>query len=257
MELIGIFSLLWARRLVMGLGLVVAVAAGLLALRVTSPGPGAPTWVASTGVLIDTADSQLVNVDPPGVDVLPTRAYLLADLMASNPLEAQVAREAGIPASQLEVLGPSSRAGPPVLTPLETETAKFADLAHGRYVLNLYADGESSLISIDAQAPDAARATTLAGAAISVLKSSLSPSQSSPAPSQSSPAAKSAAGRQATPAQSYVVTTLGPTRATQAIGPSGRRLVAAIGSLVVFALWCAGIVLFSGLARRMRLAQPA
>jgi uncharacterized protein involved in exopolysaccharide biosynthesis len=237
MELVAILSVLWARRLVVALGAVVAIAAATFAIRGISPGATTAPWVASARVLIDTADSQLVNVAPKGVGTLPTRALLIADFMASDPLKSLVANDAGVPANRLDVLVPSSRA-PEVLTPLVTKAAKFATAAPDPYVLSLYADGQSSIIAIEATAPDATRASTLAGAAIGVLKSSVS-------------------SQQAGGAQGLTVTALAPPRAAPVVGHSSRRVLAVIGSLVAFVLWCAAIVLVSGIVARARPAQPA
>ncbi len=237
MELVAIVSVLWARRLVVGLGAVVAIGAGTFAIRAISPGATTAPWVASARVLIDTTDSQLVTVAPKGVGTLPMRALLIADVIASDPLKSLLANNAGVPANQPDVLGPSSRA-PEVLTPLVTKAAKFAAAAPDPYVLSLYADGQSSIIAIEATAPDAARAATLAGAAINVLKASVS-------------------SQHAGASEGLTVTALAPPHTAAVVGHSSRRVLALIASLVAFALWCAAIVLVSGIAGRVRRAQPA
>ena len=47
-------------------------------------------------MLIDTPDSQVVDLEPKGADGLGTRANLLANLMASSPVRTIIARNAGV-----------------------------------------------------------------------------------------------------------------------------------------------------------------
>ena len=73
MELLPIFRLIWRRRLLLGAGLVAAIAA-----MVVFGGKSATrSYVAWTQVTLDTPKSQLVAAAPAGGDTLAWRASLL------------------------------------------------------------------------------------------------------------------------------------------------------------------------------------
>ena len=236
MELVGVFKMLWARRLLVGVGAVVAIAVGMLAIRALSA-HSAATWAASSRVLVDTTNSQLASAVPAGVDTLPMRAFVIASLMATEKRRTLIAREAGLQKNKLDVLGPSSRAAPEVLTPLVTKTAPFGAAAPDPYVLSLYADGETPIISIEANAPDAAHAARLASAGVITLNAFL-------------------ASQQAGERHVFVIRTLGSLRTTVVPSHAGRRLLAVIGALFIFIVWCAGIIVASGIARALRRPRP-
>ena len=237
MELVAILQLFWARRTLLGLGALLAIVAGALVLLKTSHRPAATTWVSSARVLVDTSDSQLVNPAPTGIQTLPMRAALGADLITTAPLKATVAREAGVPAQQLDVLGPSSRADPPVLDELVTQAMSISQATRAPYVVSLYADELSPIVSIEANASDAKSAAVLADAAISVLGSTV-------------------ASHGNLHARRLVVKTIMPPHTINLPHRAPRGpMFAAIGAVTLFAAWCAGMVLFSGMAPGRRRAS--
>ena len=91
---------LWRRRILVSLGAVLAFAVAVKVGAGVSDGRA----LAKVGVLLDTPQSQLTNVDPPRVESLTWRANLLSLLLATEPARRQLAREAGIPAQQLAVV---------------------------------------------------------------------------------------------------------------------------------------------------------
>ena len=62
MELVALLRILWRRRVYVALGLVLALAVGFAASR----GETRQLGIASTRVVIDTVDSQLVDAEPVG-----------------------------------------------------------------------------------------------------------------------------------------------------------------------------------------------
>jgi len=241
MELAAILRRLVARRRLVGVllavGVVVAIAVGLLASRAPGLGAGERVlWVASMRMLVDTADSQLVDVNPRAADTLPVRALIVADLVATDPAKAAVAEEAGVPPSQLEVLGPTSRAEPPVSTPLVASAAGLGSVQRAPYAVSLYADGLSPIVAIEGNAPSADRAAALAGAAASAIERSIAPR----------------AGRE----PGFVAEALSKPSAEAVVHRPRRAAFALVAAAAAFALWCVSVVaLVGGRPRSRRLTQ--
>lgn len=243
MESITILRELWRLRYLVVLGGLLALAIGLMtAYRVSLAPPKLESrqyhvGVASARMLIDTPDSQVVDLNPKGAATLSTRASLLANLMASGPVKAIIARDAGIPADRLVAIAPAAPGAPTVPTPLSqraTESAK----APGTYLLTLQADETLPIISIDAQAPDATEAARLADAATAGLRDYL----------------RSVAGAQNVPAaRQIVISGLGAAQAANVVrGPS--RLLAIVAFVFVFGFACFSVIMVSGIARGWRRA---
>ena len=69
-------------------------------------------------MLVDTPDSQVVDLNPKGADALSTRANLLANLMVSTPVKWIIARDAGVPPDRLVAVAPSATgSGGPTVPP--------------------------------------------------------------------------------------------------------------------------------------------
>ena len=230
MELLNLARLLWARRWLVALGIPLAIAAGLFAARAVS-GAAEGSAVASSQVVFDTSDSQLVNAAPRQVDTLTIRARLVADSMASDDARALVAREAGIRPSELAILGTWVGTDPPVESPLVGRAAAISDAPPVPYVLKLVADEEAPLIRIGATAPDAEQARRLSDAVLTGLSESVSSLDGG-----------NAGG--------FVVDRAGNPQVT--VVPAASRAVpaAVAATIMVFALWC-GLVLVAGRASRL------
>ena len=150
--------------------------------------------VASARVLVDTPDSQVVDLNPKGADpTLSSRATLLANLMASSPVKIIIARDAGVPPQAFVAVAPV-RDGPtrsPRRTPADDEHGADTDIQ---------TEDALPIIAVSAQAPTAEQAARLANAAGTGLRDYL----------------RSVAGAQNVPAARQVY--LEPRR-----GPVGRR----------------------------------
>jgi hypothetical protein len=190
--------------------------------------------LAEVRVLLDTPQSQLTNVDPPRVESLPWRANLLSLLLATEPARRQLAREAGIPAQQLAVVD-SDLATPIVPASLPAKAAEPAANPSEVYLLSVHTDPTIPLISLEAQAPDREAAARLAEAAAHALKISAAPSDMPEA-------------------RTFIAEPVGPIK-TRSLA-AGHRTLRMLGvAIVLFGLWCAGVVLVSAIVRSMRLPE--
>ena len=103
------------------------------------------------------------------------------------------------------------------------------------YLLTVHSDAMIPLISLEAQAPDRGAAARLAEAAAHALKISAAPADMPEA-------------------QSFIAEPVGPI--TTRILPADHRTLQMLGvAIVLFGLWCAGVVLVSAIARSMRLPE--
>lgn len=166
---VGILSDLWRHRLLVRVFLAVAVLVGLL--LVFRPGwpPKSREYsvgAASAQILVDTPESQMVEVAPKGSETLGARASLLANLMAQGEVKAAIARRAGLPADRLLTAGPGATA--PTVDGATTTPGPDSYVLTTGVVTN--ADGQAlPIIRVDTQAPDARRAAQLANAAVTGL----------------------------------------------------------------------------------------
>jgi hypothetical protein len=167
MELLPLLRLIKRRRLLLGIGLVVAVA---LAVAIGGP-PASSGAVAWTRVALDTPTSQLVKSAPAGADTLTWRASLLVHLMNTDEAQRQLARRLGIPPDQIMVVDPGL-ATPEIPASLPTAASDAAAMTVAPYVLTVLMPRiDLPLIAIEASGPDRAGAERLATAAAGILES--------------------------------------------------------------------------------------
>lgn len=235
MDLITILRDLWRhRRLVMVLAALAMLIGFASAYRLTYPPLKVESrqylvGMASASVLVDTPDSQVVDVDPEGTDTLGLRANLLASLMAETELSSAIARKAGIPPDRLISIAE---------TPTSPQTPLPDGDMSGTYVLTVRPDEALPFIKINAHAPDARQAAVLANAAMDALEGYLD---------------SKAAAERVPNARRLVVSRLGPARSGEVVrGP--RRLIALLVAVFFFFAACAATVVGFELARRWRLA---
>ncbi|HEX4692753.1 MAG TPA: hypothetical protein VH276_18780 [Solirubrobacteraceae bacterium] len=236
MELLVMLHILWRRRILVGVGVLLAVAVGILAgshVQATTNGGS----VSSLRMVLDTVDSQLVAAAPNGSATLPTRALLLAETMATDRATRAIGRRGHVARGQLTVLGPSSRKIPPVDTPLVSQVYLLASSASTPYVVSVFADQVTPIITIEAQAADGARSATLARAAGTTLRSQLLLED----------------GHRS---DGFVLDTVAPVRTKHVVTHSHRRLMMLAGAVGTFGFWCVCIVLGVALHRRARSVTP-
>ena len=237
MELVSIGRFLARRRLLVALGVVIAAVGGLTATGLVSIGPfGAPerrATVARAQLQVDTPNSLLVDLEASN-SAIGTQTVLLAYQLARPELQTAIARAAGIAPSKLTVLN-ADAAIPPRVSPLANRATETAAQPRGDYLLTVKATTELPVISFEARGPDSAVVGRLADAPKTVLQTLTAEGARSPR-------------------HQLAVRALTPVRfddKTVVIG--GRN--ALVGALVFVALavmWCAAIVLLSGIARAWR-----
>ena len=241
MELLPILRLIWRRRLLLGAGLVVAV---VLALALGGPPPSANA-VAWTRVNLDTPTSQLVESGPRGAETLPWRASLLVHLMATDATQRRLAERLHVRPDEVAVVDPEL-AQPSIPASIPTAASEAAAVTVAPYVLTVtLTNSLLPTISIEAAAPDGARARRLAAAAVDILEAQ---SSLSDAPYSSKILT---GGGVALKRQQFLVERVAPIRTK----PVAERVVPIQqigGPIVVLALWTAGALLLPGRLRRRR-----
>ncbi|HEV7750737.1 MAG TPA: hypothetical protein VGO71_04310 [Baekduia sp.] len=242
MDFITILRALWRGRLLVVLATLLAVFAGLeMAYRVT---PGLPPKLESrqynvalgtVNVLVDTPDSQVIDLNPTGADAVSTRASLLASLISTSPIKNAIATRVGVPADRLVVLGP--QAGATAAPASATKTAVAADGRRAN-IISIRTDATLPVISIDTQAPSAQEATRLADGAAAGLQDYLS----TVVKTQKVPHARRLVLRQ-----------LGTPEVGISVRGPRKALGVAVGVFLLLVL-CALIVLLPAIARALRAA---
>lgn len=239
MEFVAILRILWDRRIIVGLGVLVAVAAGVLAGHKVRDRAAVGSGQATVRMVLDTGDSQLVEAAPKGADSLPRRAALLADALSTGAGAAGVARAAGVPRDMVAVLGPAAMKAPALETPLVSRVSAVVASQGPPYVVDVKADELTPIITIEAHAPDVSRATRLTNAAAARLRSLL-------------------VSQDGTRSRGFVLDTVAPlkTKHLTSRGPQ-ESLVMLAAALVTFACWCSCVALGFGAVRRTRERAPA
>jgi capsular polysaccharide biosynthesis protein len=241
MELVNILRQLWRWRLLVLAAGALAIACGILAsYKVTLPSHlesrQYKVGLGSVNVLIDTPDSQVIDLDPKGADAVGTRANLLANLIATSPIKSAIAARVHMPASQLTFVTPSAGG---VTTPLADDAS--VQNKRNESIISIRTATDLPVISVDTQAADAETAGRLANGAVLGLRDYLT----------------SVAATQKVPeARQLVLRQLGAAQVGTAVrGP--RRLIGILVILFVFALGCVAIVVVSGVVRDWRAVSAA
>ncbi len=230
MELITILRALWRRKLLVIIGLVVSVGVGA-AIMVKSRRYN--VGVAVAHVLVDTHRSTIADLGSDPTNGVSPRAYLLATLLASAPVEETIAKQAGIPSDRLVVVPPNPATAVP--TNLQVNASTVGP-PQQKYELTVGTDSTLPLITLSAQAPTSLDAARLANAGVTALQQYVS---------------STAAAQQIPQRQQTVVRPLGS--AIAGVSSRGfRRLYAAVIAVMLFVLLCGAIVVIPRAARLWR-----
>jgi hypothetical protein len=190
--------------------------------------------VATARILVDTPDSQVVDVAPKGSDSTGARANLISTLMVDGEIKTLIAKRAGLDPKQL--IGLSQAAADPTAvasTPTRTSfvlSTQVTTISNGTWL---------PIIEIDTQAPDAAAAQRLANAAVSGLREYLD----------------SKAAADAVPdADRLQVSGLGVAQArNETRGP--RLMFSLAATIFIFLAGCVAILAIESLVRGLRAPQ--
>jgi hypothetical protein len=241
MEAVTILRELWRRRALVAVVALVSILIGLAIAYTISFPPQSRKFevgVASGRVLVDTPDSQVVDVQPKGAGTLGIRAGVLANLMTEGDVKAAIARRAGLRPNQL-------RAGVEVDHELPAALTKASGDPNAHLLITSPAvnpDGTPlPMIDIRAQAPGPRDAAGLASAAVSGLNDYLD---------------TKASGEDVPEVKRLQVTGFGaPEVREETRGPS--RALALAVAIFAFVLGCAAIFITARLARAWRVAATA
>jgi hypothetical protein len=234
MELLSVLGVLRRRRVLVALGLVPTLLIWALLSGRLAAGP-APLAVGQTGiaqlrVMVDHPKTTIPRVG--AGSVLPTQAALLADLAASDAQRLAIARRASIPAAALGM----QRMQLARLFALGQLPERAADASAGvaaPYVVSVSAAAPLPIVTFDVRAPSAREAARLATAARASLEAAV-------------------AARAPDADRGLVIKPLGGVRSASVPVTSLPPVVAVAAAVVLFALWCCGVVVLHGLLRAWR-----
>jgi hypothetical protein len=224
--------------------LAIAIFVGGVAAKVNTRG-NLEIAAAATNVLVDTPDPSIIYRGGPLADPrdLQKRAELYGRLLVSDPVLADVAHRAGIPADQLS--GAARTPGIPYTFTQPDSELRASQIVDSRlpYHLEMQASQSEPILTIYSQAPTLAGARQLANAAVTGLQDYL----------------RSLARQEHyTQADLPVLRQLGEARGGVISG--GRRATVVIGFVTFmtgFGVTCAILfALLALLARRRRMAEP-
>jgi hypothetical protein len=170
---------LWQLKLSVGISLALALFAAVWSVeKISLAQPGLTPRslemaTAASHLLVDTPQSIMLDLrqDTYGIGSLTNRAVVLGNVIASTPVEAQIAQRAHVPVGLLRIQPP--------LTPLESsiqvdpqKARRVSDIlkSNDQYRIQINANPEVPILDIYAQAPTAASAAALANAAVDELK---------------------------------------------------------------------------------------
>jgi hypothetical protein len=226
-ELVGLLRTLARHRVVVALGVVLALLTGFMLTRGVTSTLGA----ASTHVLLDTPSSQLVDTEARAADSLAWRSAFLTDVMATDEVSARVAREAGVRRRDLLVRTPdTSEAANP--SPLATGALDAAAARPEPYVLLIRSADPLPMIAIEASARTPAAAAKLVVAAREVMNQEAVTPAGTDDPMH------------------FSVEPTGPVK-TRLITSGPNKAFAIVGAILVFVLWVIVIAVASFLRRTL------
>ena len=238
--------LLLRHRLLIVVGALLALLVAVSVIYRISPGSPhfasrSTTSASATARVLLSAPPEAAADEFSGIDrTMGTRAKLLGDLMSTEPVRANVARDAGLAPHELAIFTPAAVA-PNVRIPLAVFAAQAAtQTSSERGVVAITADGQVPLLLVRSYAADAAGATRIATATVKGITELVASRQE--------------------PGAGFKVERLGQiTAVTKVENPS--KAVALIAAVVIFSMWCSAVVLVAGLfgtwkrARARRRAQ--
>jgi hypothetical protein len=191
--------------------------------------------VATASVVIDTPRSQLVDTSPYGAESLPWRAATLSALMGSEPVQREIARQAGIAPNRLAVVD-SVLSQPLIDASLPKAAAAAAQTVPEPYVLTTHADGSLPVVSLHAAAPTVAEAARLVRAATSAARTAVPTSQ--------------------TLRLQPITFDNGASVMTARVASRSGLILGVAAAILLFALWCGCVPIVAALARVWRATGP-
>lgn len=233
MELARVIRELLKHPRILALGALIAVAASLFSVvhieNGTLKSRSLQYSAASTQVLVDSKDSVLGNAAQP-FEPLAARAQVYANFMVSPAFLEVVGKQVGLSGSQLYATGPLKTNEPRVeREPTELKRNVQITGETKPYRLAFESQQELPTITINTQAPTTAQAVAMANAAASGLKRYVAE-------------VEAAAG---VPDHSTIVIRQLGSASGAVVNGGIKKSLAVMVFVVVFALWCVGVLLFT------------
>ena len=226
MEFTSILDQLMRHRRLALLGIVPALVVAFAVATGKVTGARGETDSASVQVLLRAPGSSPVDLDPRTGDGLAAHAQLIGDLMSTDDFRAGVAVRAGIAPELLTVVAPSFGQVEDEV-PIAVQSV-IAASAKTPYVLTIRADESSPIMTVRATAPTRSQAVDVARSAEDGLAVLI---------------ADHGAGT-----AGLSLAELGPPRSRVA-RDSSRLPLGFVAAIATFALWCAAVVIVTGLLR--------
>ena len=240
METLTVLRLLWRMRLLVALGVLVALAAGAVATGKLGLGPSDGSrhtmWVATAEVQIDNPRPLAIDALASGATIQ-TQTILLADQVTSDESRKAIARRAGLDDADLTVTTPSIDS-PLRQSPVVSRTLQGVTASRTAYTVTANPAQLTPIMALQAMGPDRQATVALSKAAVETLRS----------------AAASDAGDTR---RGLEIEPLGPVRLGW-FETGGSGLVRGVAVAVfLFCLWCGTIVVGTGVLRAWRRSSPA
>ncbi len=240
MALVEIVRQLWQRKLLVGLVLLLAVAAAIFSSYRVSPSGlekrSLTVAAASSQILVDSPESTLVAGAELGTfEALSTRAKIYGQYLASLAARQEIARRAGVPAGSISTSGPFSAATGQTAYSSQSSEERAGELLQEGAANRLVFTAQEGvpILTVDAQAATSERAIDLAGASFATLKQYVHSLEADGKPVS----------------QGVTVRELGaPEGGT--LGGSNNMMLMALAFLVVFGLGCAAILVVPRFVQR-------
>jgi hypothetical protein len=193
--------------------------------------------IASERLLIDTPQSQVLEVAPAGSATLGTRASVFANLLVVGELKNKIAQRAGLAPNKL--IGSTDAAGGPGGAADSTKTKPTTPQLRTSVLLSTD-QVQLPIIKIEAQAPSPALAARISSAATDIISKYVQ---------------DKAESEGVTADKRLNIRSLGaPQVAEEKRGPG--HAVAFVAALLIFGLGCAAIVLVPSFMSAWRLSAP-
>ena len=242
MALVETIRQLWQRKLLVGIVLVLAIAAAIFSsYRISSGGLESRSLAvaaASSQILVDSPDSTLVQGAELGTfEALATRAKIYGQYLASLAARREIAKLAGVPARSIATSGPfSSATGQTAYSSQSSEERAGELLQEGAQNRLVFTAQEGvPILTVDAQSASSDTAIALASASFKTLENYVKSLEADGAPVR----------------QGVTVRELGaPEGGT--LGGSNNMILMVLAFLLVFGLGCAAILLVPTFAQRWR-----
>ena len=235
MEFVSILRELWRLRFVVALIGLVSLAAGYAIAFGLSVPPQSRSYtvgIASARILVDTPNSQVVEVAPKGSETLGSRANVLANLMVDGEIKDAIAERAGLRPKQL-VAGSVATGG--------AEAEEVPEQSSYRLTTGVVLNSDMAelpIIRVEAQAPDTRGAIKLADAAVTGLSDYLD---------------TRAESQKIESTRRLQVSGLGTAQGHEAKRGTG-KVAAVAAAIFVFVLGCVTLLMLSAIIRGWRTA---